>query len=233
MTTDAPARQAKAPPAAVFEKQLELGAAYLRRGNYQLAKDKLNRALEINPKSGQALTTLGLLLQLEGAHQQAEQRFKAALRHEPRLAQARNNYGVFLMAQQRYEEAVTQLKAAAEDSAYPNQAFALENLGRAYLRLERKAAAEQAFRKATRLNPAQSPALLELAELMYSGHAYQEAAGLLQRHAQLAPETAQSLWLCIRLSRALQRGEEETTCAQALSNAFPASPEYERYRGTL
>ncbi|MGI9322778.1 MAG: type IV pilus biogenesis/stability protein PilW [Pseudomonadales bacterium] len=227
------APQTQVEPAAALQKQLELGAAYLRQGDYPQARSKLNRALEIDPESGAAFTTLGLLFQLEGEDDLADEYFQTALKHEPELAQARNNYGVFLLSRQRYQQAIQQLQAASEDRFYANRASVFENLGRAYLELEDSPAAQQAFRKATQLNPKQSPALLALAELLFDQRDYTEAGDLYQRHARLSPQSAQGLWLCVRLARVFRQNAKEADCSQTLGDVFPASREYEAYKETL
>ncbi len=217
----------------VLEKQIELGVGYLRRGDYQRAKDKLTRALEIDPKSGVAHTTFGLLFQLEGEYELAERYFKAAIRHQPELTQARNNYGAFLFSQKRYHEAVEQLSIAAEDRFYVNRASVFENLGVAYLRIGNAEGAEQAFLRATQLNPDQARALLELGEIRFQQRNYVAARDLYYRHTRSARHSPRSLWLCVRVSRIFQNADEEASCGLALKNIYPASDEYQAYAESL
>ena len=117
------------------QRQIDLGIGYLRQGDYQRAKEKLNRALEIDPKNGTVHATFGLLFQLEGEYELAERYFRDAVRYDPNSAQARNSFGAFLFARERYSEAVEQLKLAAENRFYQNRPIVFENLGVAYLRL--------------------------------------------------------------------------------------------------
>lgn len=215
-----------------LRKQIELGVGYLKKGDYRRAKDKLDRALEIDPGSGEAHTTLGLLFQLEGEYELAEHYFKAALSHEPGLTRARNNYAAFLFSRQRYEEAVDQLTTASEDRFYVNRVAVFENLGVAYRHLGDTTGAEQAFLKATRLDPKQPRALLELAEIRSGQGNHVEARDLYRRHLEVARHSSKSLWLCIRLSRVFRDKDEEASCGLALENIHPASPEYKEYKNT-
>ena len=214
----------------LLQKQLELGVGYLRQGDYQRAKEKLNRALDIDPDNATVHATFGLLFQLEGEDDLAEQYFRDAIRYDPESPQARNGYGVFLYDKQRYHEAVKQLAKAAENRFYQNRPAVFENLGFAYLRTGDEAGAEHAFTRAVQLNPEQPRALLELAEMRFEDRNYVEARDFYRRHTRVSPKTAKTLWLCIRLARVFQNYNEEASCAEALEGIFPASDEYRQYK---
>ena len=216
----------------LLQGQLDLGVGYMQNQDYPRAKDKLNRALEIDPASAPVHTTLGLLFQLEGENALAEQHFKTAIAHDGALAQARNNYGAFLYSQQRYEESVAQFSIAAKDKFYINRAVVFENLGAVYVTLNDPINAEDAFLTAIRLNPGQPRALLELAEIRFNGGHYGESGELYHRHLRLASDSARSLWLCIRLSDELPISSEADTgtdCQSTLENIYPTSKEYGFY----
>ncbi len=212
--------------AELLQRQLELGVGYLRNQDYQRAREKLNRALEIDPYSARAHTTYGLLLQLEGEYELAEEHFQTALQHDGTLTQARMNYGAFLYSQQRYQAAVTQFSTASEDRFYGNRAAVFENLGMAYKALGDQARAGDAFARAIQLHPGQPGALLELAEIQFNEQNYVEARDLYNRHLNAATHSPRSLWLCIRLSRVLPELDPEADCQQTLKSLYPASEEY-------
>ena len=72
-----------------------------------------------------------------------------------------------------------------------------ENLGRAYLRMNEPARAEQAFVKAIELNPAQARALLELAEIRFNQKVYMESWGPVSAARRvIASVGSQSLVVC-------------------------------------
>ncbi len=213
----------------LLQRQLDLGVGYLQNQEYQRAKDKLNRALEIDPKSAPVHTTLGLLFQLEGEYDLAEQHFRTAIKHDGELTQARNNYGAFLYSQQRYQEAVAQFSIAVKDRFYANRAVVFENLGVVYVTLDDQTSAENAFRNSIRLNPGQLRALLELAEIKFNENNYVESRELYKRHMNLASHSPRSLWLCIRLSEIFPGPEEEADCQLTLKNIYPTSEEYVLY----
>ncbi len=214
----------------VVEKQIDLGIGYLVRGDYQRAKESLNKALAVDPDSARAHTTFGLLFQREGEIALAEEHHRKAIRFDPVYSLARNNYGTFLFAQGRYTEAIEQLLVASEDRFYVQRSQAFENLGRSYLRVGDRDKAEGAFKRAVELNTNQARALLELAEIRFDQQAYVESSNLYRQYARVGQHDAQSLWLCIRLADRFSNADEKASCELGLRNLFPASEEYRLYR---
>lgn len=214
--------------AELVQRNLDLGIGYLRNGEYARAKEKLNRALDLDPRNAAVHMTFGMLFQLEGEYELAEKYFKTAVRHDAASAQIRNSYGAFLFSQQRYQEAIEQLNAASEDRFYPNRPVVFENLGVAYKRVGDIEKAKFAFTRATQLNPDQSRALIELAEIVFDEKDFVRSRELFNRYSQVAPATSKSLWLCVRISRIFGSADREASCAEALEGIFPASEEYKK-----
>ena len=222
--------EAQAVPDELLQRQLDLGVGYLRQGDYQRAKEKLNRALQIAPRDSTVHATFGVIFQLEGEPELAEKYFKAAIRHDPQSAQARNSYGAFLFSEKRYEDAVVQLEKASQNRFYPNRPTVFENLGVAYVRLGDVEKAEYAFSRAIQLNPEQPRALIELADIRFNQQKYVESRELYSRHTKIAPSSAKRLWLCVRLARVFKNHNEEASCGEALEGIFPATSEYRQYQ---
>ena len=219
--------------AEVVQRQLDLGIGYLRNGDYHRAKDKLNRALEIDPKNAAVHATFGLLFQLEGELKLAEKYFRNAIRFDPESAQARNSYGAFLFSEKRYHEAIEQLSRAADNRFYPNRPTVFENLGVAYLRVGDKEGAEYSFSRAVQLNPEQARSLLELATIRFEQRNYVEARQLYSRHTRVSAKSPKTLLLCIKLARIFKNANEEASCGEALEGIYPTSPEYREYQESL
>ncbi len=214
----------------LVQRHLDLAIGYLRNRDYQRAKEKLAKALDIEPKNANAHATYGLVFQLEGETDLAEAYFKQAVRYDSQSAQIRNSYGAFLFSEKRFHEAVDQLSKASEDRFYPNRPMVFENLGVAYDRIGDTEEAEHAFVRATQLNPQQPRALIELGEIRFGERNYIESRDYYKRYSQVGPSTAKSLWLCVRLGRIFQDNNEEASCSQALEGLFPGSDEYHQYK---
>ena len=214
----------------LVQRHLDLAVGYLRNRDYQRAKEKLAKALAIDPKNADVHATYGLVFQLEGETNLAEKYFKHAVRFDPKSAQIRNSYGAFLFSQKRFDSAVEQLLKASEDRFYPNRPTVFENLGVAYKRTGDSEGAEYAFTRAIQLNPQQPRALIELGEIRFEERNHIESMDYYRRYSQVGSTTAKSLWLCVRLSRVFEDDNEEASCSEALEGIFPGSVEYQQYK---
>ena len=83
----------------------DLGAKYVANGDFQLADDKLKRALQQNPRYAPAHWTYALLQERLGQFDLAEKHFRTALSLDGSDSRAHNNFGTFLCKQKRYREA--------------------------------------------------------------------------------------------------------------------------------
>ncbi len=214
----------------LLQRQMDLAVGYLRNRDYGRAKEKLNRALEVDDKYSPAHATYGLLFQAEGEIELAERYFKNAIRYNPEDSQARNMYGAFLFSEKRFQEAVKQLEIASENRFYASRPVVFENLGRSYRKIGEFEKAEFAFTRAIQLNPGQAGATLELADIKFEQQNYVEARNLYRRYSQAAPSSARSLWLCVRLARIFKSYNEEASCAEALEGIFPNTDEYRLFK---
>jgi type IV pilus assembly protein PilF len=209
---------------------LDLARGYLEKKDFVNARRPLEQALKIDPASAEAHVLMATVYVADGDKELAEHEYKAALSHDANDPMAQNNYGTFLFSEGRYKDAQKHLRLAAENSAYPRRAQAFENLGLTELKLNNSAAAEQAFQRALTLSPAQPRSVFELAELYFAKGDFTKCKGYFDSFNAMARPTSRSLWLGIRLSRALGDADQESSYALALRNLFPDSPEYRLYQ---
>ena len=87
------------------------------------------------------------------------------------------------------------------------------------------AAALEFFQRAVMVRPNQPQALYQLAELSFAANNFTAAQGYLRRLAQVAPGTADVLWLGLRVERKLGNTLAEASYAQQLRKNFPESKE--------
>ena len=209
---------------------VDLGVGYLKNGEYTRAKENLNHALEIDPRSAPAHAALALVFNFEQEYNQAAKQYRLALRSDPKFTRARMNYGVFLYTQGHYNKAIDQLEIAAEDQFYVERPTVFENLGICYLHVGEKKKAEDAFVKSVALNPRQPRALLGLAEIRYDQQDYASSRDLYRQFEKVSRDNARSLWLCVRLSKVFRDSDRQASCAMALRNIYPASPQFKQYQ---
>jgi len=217
------------------EQYVQLGLAYYQNREYDLAIQKLGRALEIEPENATALAALGLVYQAQGEPEYAEAQFKSALKKDPKYTRGRTYYGAFLYQQGRLEESLRQLILAAQDIRYEARAQVFSNLGLVNLKLKKMRPAIEAYEKSLSLRRDQPSVLLSLATLYFQAGDKVKANRYYQTYwenirAGNARHTAQSLALGINIAQAKNDSNEEASLMLLLKNMFPDSAEYQNIK---
>lgn len=207
---------------------IQLGLGYLQQGAAERAKVPLRKALELDSSSADANAALALVFQTEMEPKLADEHYRKALSSR-RDARILNNYGGFLFEQKRYEEALERFQEAAEDSLYPERSRVFENLGLTALRMKRTDQAKQYFDKSLRLNVQQPVALLEMASLSFDEKQYVPARDYYERYIKIAPQTARSLLLGVRIATVFDDRDQAASLGLQLKRLYPGTPEYQQY----
>ena len=161
-----------------FERALKLHAGYpgtlpncwnnlailaAREGNYDLAVQYFQRALEIDPEHSIALQNLGSAYRQKKDWSRAKATLERALALNPDDPEANYSLGMVYAQQNDTDRAYDYLqKAIAARPGYPE---ALNNLGILYLRTHRLDDAIKSFEQSIRLAPAYDQAYLNLARV--------------------------------------------------------------------
>jgi type IV pilus assembly protein PilF len=212
------------------QANLNLGSAYLRQGRADLALEKLERAIEQNPRLALAHSTIALAYDQLGDTEQAEQHYRRATQLEPQNPAAANSYAVFLCRHDRWHEAEPYFRRAAGNPRYATPAAALTNAGVCARNAGEKDKAEQYLRAALEKAPKFPDALYNLMELSYQDGNYLQARAFLQRYRAVSPESAPLLWMCFRVEQALNNADGAEQCAAELREDFPDSAEVAQLR---
>lgn len=209
----------------VARANLNLGVAYMQRGEYEKSLEKLDRARKADPGYYATYNAYGLLYQLLGKNREAEENFKKALSLNRNDSATRNNYGRFLCQQGRYKEAEETFMEAANNPLYETPEIAITNAGTCAMMKGEKDLAEKYFRQALDRNPKIPVALLQMSQLSYDEGSYLSARGYLQRYLEVAKHTPASLWLGIRIEKKLGDKDAVASYKLLLRNNFPDSEE--------
>jgi type IV pilus assembly protein PilF len=212
------------------EINAQLGLRYMQQGDYDVALEKLKRALAENPSLPSAHHYIAELYKNIKNYELAEEHYRKAMALAPNDPAIQNNYGVFLCDRQRYPEAEERFVKAARMKDYQHPDEAYENAGLCALRIPDKGKAEKYFREALNANPLLAPALLEMSALSVDSGEYLQARGFLQRYEAIAPHTAQSLWLGATIEHGLHNPIALADYAKQLREQFPRSEETARLR---
>jgi type IV pilus assembly protein PilF len=204
---------------------MNLGAGYLRQGNTTLAIERLQRALEQNPRLVLAHSTIAVAYDQAGDLEQAETHYQRATQLEPNNGSAANAYAVFLCRQNRWSDAEPYFQRAADDRTYATPEVALTNAG---VCARSAGATEQAaanFRAALDRRPTYPDALLNMMELSYEEQNFLQARAFVQRYLASQPATAPVLFICYNVERELDNAAAADNCAAQLRANFRGSTE--------
>ena len=203
-----------APDDKISQINLELGVAYMREQKYAEAMANLQKAKDYNPDDPNIYSALALLYDRIGEPDKAESTFEKAISIDESNSLVRNNYGAFLCAQGRYKEAYVQYQAALDNPLYTTPEYAHTNAGLCAVRSKDLNKAETEFRAALQKNPKFSIALFQMANLSFENGRMLQSRAYLQRFAEVAQPGPQSLWLSIRVEKAL--GDQDAAASQSL-----------------
>jgi type IV pilus assembly protein PilF len=213
----------KPQPERAAEINLELGIEHLRKGNLQQAKDKIDRALEQNPRYGRAHLIAGMLYNRLGDERQAESHYERAISLEPKNPEFKNNYAVYLCQQKKYDRGRKIALEAAADPLYKTPEVAFLNAGNCALTNGDMKTAEDDFRKALAQKPKFGEALFQMAELEYRQTEYMSARAFLERYLEVGRTSPATLWLGVRIERGLGNQAQAQHYAQRLKSEYPSA----------
>ena len=203
----------------------ELAAAYYERAQYKIALDELRKAIAADSGYGPAYNVYGLIYMDLAEDKLAEDNFRRAIELNPGDSNARTNFGWFLCTRGQYEAGQAQFAEALSNPLYAQPERAMTNAG---LCAEKKGdllLAEQNLLSALKLQPDNPNTILKLANLNLRQGRLMDARRLLDRHDERAPQSAESLWLGVRLERKLGDRSQEAAYGLQLRKNFPNSKE--------
>lgn len=215
----------KASPAQV---NTQLGIAYMRRGEHEIALEKLQRAVRQDPDYADAHTGLAVLYEQINKPEKALQHYQKAVKLAPDNGDVHNNLGQLLCKQGEYEDAEKHFLKALDDPFYRTPAVAYTNAGACAERVPNPDRAEEFYRAALEEREDYPEALYRLSNLKHERGELMSARAFLQRYMDAAPATPTSLLLGVRIERKLGDDEAAAGYAAALNKQFPDSPEARR-----
>ena len=206
---------------------VELGIGYLRQSNFELASEKLLKALQYNPDNVKANYTYAILQDRLGQKELAERHYEIATRLDPKNPEAANNYGAFLCRNNRERESEKYFLRALDNPLYKTPEFAYTNAAICLLKINERDDAMEYLRKALTEKSDFAPALLTMSELLFSEGEHEQTKLYIDRYHLAAPASAKSLWLAIQNTLELDSAGDVAELAQRLESEFPDSQEYQ------
>jgi type IV pilus assembly protein PilF len=215
----------KPQPDRASDINLEIATDYYRKGNLAMAKEKVDKAIEQNPKNAAAYTLGGLVYDRLGEEKKADGYFERAVSIDNKNPEILNNYATFLCQKKRYDRGEKLALQAAADPLYKTPEMAFTNAGNCARGDGDAKGAEENYRRALALRPRYGEALFQMADLSFGSKNYLQARAFLERYVETRRTNAASLWLGWRVERALGNEVAVRTYAQRLKSEYPRASE--------
>ena len=213
-------------PARLFD----LGVQYYRNGNYELARDRLQRSLELDRRNASAHSLLALTFVQLGNRRLATESFDRSIRLAPNDKDIRNAYAVFLCDQGRYDEAVEHFDRAIAIRENDTSWIEMSNAGVCIANKPDYERAEQYFRDALQLRPNYGEALIQLAALEFRTEDCLSARAFVERYLDAFDASPPVLLLAIQVENCMQDERASTDYQNQLLRDFPDSAESQAIR---
>jgi len=209
---------------------VQLGIGYLQQNNLELASEKLNKALRQDPNSAPAHNAYAILQERLRQNDKAEFHYKEATKLDPTDSQSANNYGTFLCRNGRERESEKYFLQALDNPLYSTPEFAYTNAAVCLLKIGESSKAKEYLRKALAFKSDFAPALVAMGGLLYEEQDFENAQIYIDRFHLLAPPSARSLSLSIRIALGENPNADVSKLVQRLGTDFPNSLDYKLWK---
>ena len=206
---------------------VQLASGYMQRGQFEIAKEKLIKAIDIDDEFVPAYTTMAILMNRLGDIDEAENYYQDALDIDSNNPELLNNYGTFLCQHNKLDKAKIQFNKALNNQFYTTPQAAHGNLGYCIMRSDNPdyELAEKHLRKALETSPQMRSSLMAMGELGIKTERYLMARAYMQRYHAITKPSANSLWMQIQAEKALGDKKYLLKLTTQLLDDFPDSPE--------
>ncbi|MCW8956186.1 MAG: type IV pilus biogenesis/stability protein PilW [Gammaproteobacteria bacterium] len=209
---------------------VKLASGYIQRGDLEVAKVKLLKAIEQDDEYVPAYTTMAILMGLVGEPDEADDYYQKALDIDNKNPETLNNYGAFLCNQNKVDEAIEQFNKVIRNQFYETPEKSHANLGYCLMKAKNPdyVTAEKHLRLALKSRPTMPSALLAMGELGIETRRYMMTRAYMQRFHAVSQPTASSLWYQIQAEKALGDQKHFIELSRELLKRFPSSVEAEK-----
>ncbi len=214
------------------ESNYHLGSQYYLRGNFERARDALNRSIEYEPRMAKAHMMLGLTYERLEVPRLAAEHHQLAVRYDPNNIDVRNAYAVFLCGQREFDKARDQFDRVARIPENDNPEVVLTNAGVCMSQQPNHEAAEAYFREALAKKNEYPEALFQMTLLKYRAGDSLSARAFLQRYLAVQPASPSVLFLAVQIEKDMGNERAQRDYTRQLIEDFPESAEARSLRET-
>lgn len=209
--------------------RLELASNYFENGQTAVALDEVKQALTADPSYADAFNLRGLIYMRLGDFPQADDSFRRAMALRANDPNLEHNYGWMLCQQQKYAEADQNFVRALGNPTYTARAKTLMARGLCQSSAGQFAQAEDSLLKAYELDAGNPVVAYHLASLLFRRNELNRAQFYIRRLNNSQYANSESLWLGIKVERAVGDTVAMRQLADQLRKRFPDSRELGAY----
>src|SRR5208282_2338614 len=199
------------------------GIQYLNQGDLNLAKLKLDRALQEDPGNANVHSARAMLFERMNLPAKADEEFRTALKLAPHDPDVINNYAVYLCQSGRTDDGVKHFLEAAHDALYRTPQSAYTNAGVCLRAAKRDDEARLDFNAAVQLRPNDAEAAFQLAALDFDHGQLAAARTRIDGYIGNYQSTPDLLLLGVRVARAQKDAVGAQRFARHLQLDYPGS----------
>jgi len=213
------------------ETNTSLGQGYMQRGQYEIALEKLKRAVAYDVSYAPAHTVLAVLYETIGELELAEKEYAAAVKYDPGDGDMNNNYGAFLCRVGKGKGAEKYFLTAVKDPFYSTPEVAYSNAGNCAIEQGDLDKADTFLRQSLEYNDKLPLTLISMADVSYQTGNYLRARAFLQRYGDVGTWDEDSLLLGYRIETKLGDAKSADRYRLELLGQYPNSSQAGRISG--
>lgn len=210
-----------------FESRMKLAVAYFQGGrdSSATALAEVNRALELRPRSAEALALKGMIYDQMGDTGNAIAYLRNAVSNDSSNGDLNHNLGTMLCNHSQYADGIAYLEKAVSLPNNTNVTRSWLMIGECYQGAGNIQKAETAYHQVLYLEPSNRAALYQLSNFMYLRNDIIGAKEYLERMGSIRNMNAPALWLGVKIARTQGDAYLMGQYAKALRDRYPSSIE--------
>ncbi len=224
MAAAAPAQEASPDPLVEAARiNARLAMEYMKRDQLSVARDKVEKALALNPRDLTVQLAAGLVYERLLDTKRAEKHFRRALRTDADSPEAQNALGAFLCRNKEFAKGEAMFLKAAGNPLYRTPEVAYTNAGVCARSAKAPERAEKYLRQALSVRSVYPETFLQLAGVLHDRGNHLQARAFIDRFLAVAPATPDVLLLGHQIEIALNDRAAATLFGERLRKEFPES----------
>lgn len=209
--------------------RLELAANYLQMGQTEVALEEVRQAIATDPGYADAYHLRGLVYMAMADLQGAEDSLRRAQAMRPNDPDIMHNYGWLQCQRQQYEQANQLFERALSVPTYAARGKTLMSQGLCHQRAGRVAEAEKTLLRAYEIDAGNPVVGYHLASILLARGEPKRAQFYIRRVNNGEFANAESLWLGVKVERALGDSVAMRQLGEQLHKRFPDAKESQAY----